>query len=110
MATWFRPCATLRLFLPNLVPPEVDTLLFVDTDFIFLDNPVKLIESIEYDADVNFKSGKLAAMAPCLFHYGSKANLVSGDAFIFIRLTKMDAVDFYRRFRTLAKADLTQVY
>lgn len=74
MASWFRPCATLRLFLPQLLPPSVTSVLYVDTDFIFLDNPMKLMTWVRGQGQ-GF-SNKLAAMAPCLFHYGSKANKI----------------------------------
>uniref|UniRef100_A0A8C5PN08 Glucoside xylosyltransferase 1 n=1 Tax=Leptobrachium leishanense TaxID=445787 RepID=A0A8C5PN08_9ANUR len=54
----FKPCASQRLFLP-LILREVDSLLYVDTDILFL-RPVDDIWSF-LDA---FNSTQIAAMAP----------------------------------------------
>ncbi|XP_063730186.1 glucoside xylosyltransferase 1-like isoform X2 [Eleginops maclovinus] len=54
----FKPCASQRLFLP-LILKEVDSLLYVDTDIIFL-QPVEDI----WDLLSKFDSSHLAAMAP----------------------------------------------
>lgn len=73
MKRLFRPCATLRLFIPDLIV-GVDKLVYVDTDVIFLNRPQELM-----NIDLGGKGGggeKLAALAPCLFHYGSTANQV----------------------------------
>ncbi|XP_072242298.1 glucoside xylosyltransferase 1-like isoform X2 [Leuresthes tenuis] len=54
----FKPCASQRLFLP-LILKEVDSLLYVDTDIIFL-QPVEDIWALLSQ----FNSTQLAAMAP----------------------------------------------
>ncbi|KAM8891215.1 glucoside xylosyltransferase 1 isoform 2-T2 [Spinachia spinachia] len=54
----FKPCASQRLFLP-LILKEVDSLLYVDTDIIFL-QPVEEIWALLS----RFNSSHLAAMAP----------------------------------------------
>ncbi|KAG7521522.1 glucoside xylosyltransferase 1-like isoform X1 [Solea senegalensis] len=54
----FKPCASQRLFLP-LILKEVDSLLYVDTDILFL-NPVEDIWALLSQ----FNSSQLAAMAP----------------------------------------------
>ncbi|XP_075998669.1 glucoside xylosyltransferase 1-like isoform X2 [Genypterus blacodes] len=54
----FKPCASQRLFLP-LILKEVDSLLYVDTDIIFL-QPVEDIWALLS----NFNTSQLAAMAP----------------------------------------------
>ncbi|KAG9280627.1 glucoside xylosyltransferase 1-like [Astyanax mexicanus] len=54
----FKPCASQRLFLPMILK-EVDSLLYVDTDVLFL-RPVELL----WDLFMQFNSSQLAAMAP----------------------------------------------
>ncbi|XP_040834825.1 glucoside xylosyltransferase 1 isoform X1 [Ochotona curzoniae] len=54
----FKPCASQRLFLP-LILKEVDSLLYVDTDILFL-RPVDDIWSLLKE----FNSTQIAAMAP----------------------------------------------
>ncbi|XP_026222190.1 glucoside xylosyltransferase 1 isoform X1 [Anabas testudineus] len=54
----FKPCASQRLFLP-LILKEVDSLLYVDTDIIFLQS----VEDI-WALLSQFNSSHLAAMAP----------------------------------------------
>uniref|UniRef100_A0A3Q3EQS1 Glucoside xylosyltransferase 1 n=1 Tax=Labrus bergylta TaxID=56723 RepID=A0A3Q3EQS1_9LABR len=54
----FKPCASQRLFLP-LILTEVDSLIYVDTDILFL-QPVEDIWSLLS----KFNSSHLAAMAP----------------------------------------------
>lgn len=54
----FKPCASQRLFLP-LILKEVDSLLYVDTDILFL-QPVEDIWALLSQ----FNSSQLAAMAP----------------------------------------------
>ncbi|CAI5665287.1 glucoside xylosyltransferase 1 isoform X1 [Oreochromis niloticus] len=54
----FKPCASQRLFLP-LILKEVDSLLYVDTDIIFL-QPVEDMWALLS----HFNSSQLAAMAP----------------------------------------------
>ncbi|KAM5173446.1 glucoside xylosyltransferase 1 isoform 2-T2 [Callospermophilus lateralis] len=54
----FKPCASQRLFLP-LILKEVDSLLYVDTDILFL-RPVDDIWSLLK----KFNSTQIAAMAP----------------------------------------------
>uniref|UniRef100_A0A8B9KF63 Glucoside xylosyltransferase 1 n=1 Tax=Astyanax mexicanus TaxID=7994 RepID=A0A8B9KF63_ASTMX len=54
----FKPCASQRLFLP-LILSEVDSLLYVDTDILFL-QPVEEI----WNFLSQFNSSHMAAMAP----------------------------------------------
>ncbi|KAF4114712.1 glucoside xylosyltransferase 1 [Onychostoma macrolepis] len=54
----FKPCASQRLFIPMILK-EVDSLLYVDTDVLFL-QPVELI----WDMLTHFNSTQLVAMAP----------------------------------------------
>uniref|UniRef100_A0A3Q0QUS2 Glucoside xylosyltransferase 1 n=1 Tax=Amphilophus citrinellus TaxID=61819 RepID=A0A3Q0QUS2_AMPCI len=54
----FKPCASQRLFLP-LILKQVDSLLYVDTDILFL-QPVEDIWALLS----RFSSSQLAAMAP----------------------------------------------
>ncbi|KAL6473587.1 hypothetical protein MHYP_G00171480 [Metynnis hypsauchen] len=54
----FKPCASQRLFLPMILK-EVDSLLYVDTDVLFL-RPVELL----WELFMQFNSSQLAAMAP----------------------------------------------
>ncbi|XP_029104271.1 glucoside xylosyltransferase 1 isoform X2 [Scleropages formosus] len=54
----FKPCASQRLFLP-LILTEVDSLLYVDTDILFLRPPEDLWSFLG-----QFNSTQLAAMAP----------------------------------------------
>ncbi|XP_054632895.1 glucoside xylosyltransferase 1-like isoform X1 [Dunckerocampus dactyliophorus] len=54
----FKPCASQRLFLP-LILKEVDSLLYVDTDVLFL-QPVEDIWALL----AQFNASQLAAMAP----------------------------------------------
>ncbi|KAM4678086.1 glucoside xylosyltransferase 1 isoform 2-T2 [Discoglossus pictus] len=54
----FKPCASQRLFLP-LILKEVDSLLYVDTDILFL-RPVDDLWSFLYA----FNATQIAAMAP----------------------------------------------
>ncbi|XP_048825838.1 glucoside xylosyltransferase 1-like isoform X2 [Brienomyrus brachyistius] len=54
----FKPCASQRLFLP-IILKDVDSLLYVDTDILFL-RPVEDLWSLL----ARFNSSQLAAMAP----------------------------------------------
>nr|XP_061825561.1 glucoside xylosyltransferase 1-like isoform X2 [Nerophis lumbriciformis] len=54
----FKPCASQRLFLP-LILKEVDSLLYVDTDILFL-QPVEYIWALFTE----FNASQLAAVAP----------------------------------------------
>ncbi|CAL8102912.1 unnamed protein product [Orchesella dallaii] len=87
MRKLFRPCATLRLFLSELLPDH-DSVIYLDTDVIFFQSVQALWaqfsrfdgshnnnNNIQDDKDKS-TSRKIAAMAPCLFHYGSSANSV----------------------------------
>ncbi|ODN03601.1 Glucoside xylosyltransferase 1 [Orchesella cincta] len=83
MRKLFRPCATLRLFLAELLPDH-DSAIYVDTDVIFFQSVQALWAQFgrfnnSHDHDntaFENKTKKIAAMAPCLFHYGSSANSV----------------------------------
>ncbi|XP_064109880.1 glucoside xylosyltransferase 2-like isoform X1 [Macrobrachium nipponense] len=70
MRNMFRVCATERLFLPEMFP-ELDAAIYIDTDLIFMRPPDDLWN--EFD---RFNDRQVAAMAPCLYHYGSKRNKV----------------------------------
>uniref|UniRef100_A0A6A7G324 UDP-D-xylose:beta-D-glucoside alpha-1,3-D-xylosyltransferase n=1 Tax=Hirondellea gigas TaxID=1518452 RepID=A0A6A7G324_9CRUS len=65
MRNMFRECATERLFLPQMLPTE-DALIYLDTDLIFMRPPEELWHHF-----YNFNEKQVAAMAPCLFHYGT---------------------------------------
>ncbi|XP_030371335.1 glucoside xylosyltransferase 1 isoform X2 [Scaptodrosophila lebanonensis] len=54
----FKPCASQRLFLPSLLP-EVDSLLYVDTDVLFL-SPISDVWEYFY----KFNDSQLAALTP----------------------------------------------
>ena len=56
--TLFKPCAAQRLFLPSLLP-KVDSLLYVDTDVLFL-TPLESIWSFFH----SMNSSQMAALAP----------------------------------------------
>ncbi|XP_063873182.1 glucoside xylosyltransferase 1-like isoform X1 [Scylla paramamosain] len=70
MRSMFRTCATERLFLPDMFP-SVDAAIYVDTDLIFLSPPEDLWAEFQ-----KFDEVQVAAMAPCLYHYGSFRNKV----------------------------------
>ena len=44
--TRFAPCATLRLFFPDLLPDH-DRVLYVDTDVVFLESPEVVWSGLE---------------------------------------------------------------
>ena len=71
MKTMFRPCATLRLFLPDILPRSYKALIYLDTDIIFLRDIRELWKEFE-----EFTDETIAAMSPCLFHYGTRANKI----------------------------------
>lgn len=71
MKTMFRPCATLRLFLPNILI-KYKRLIYLDTDIIFLRN----IKDLWTEFDKFRVNETIASMSACLFHYGTKANKV----------------------------------
>jgi len=54
----FKPCASQRLFLPSLLL-DVDSLLYVDTDTLFLTTPLKVWEHFDLMDD-----SQMAAVAP----------------------------------------------
>ncbi|KAK6171590.1 hypothetical protein SNE40_019745 [Patella caerulea] len=56
--TLFKPCASQRMFIPDLLT-EVDSLLYVDTDVLFL-SPIEEI----YSFFSKFNATQLAALAP----------------------------------------------
>ncbi|XP_045625061.1 glucoside xylosyltransferase 1 [Procambarus clarkii] len=70
MRFMFRVCATERLFLPDMFP-SLDAAIYIDTDLVFLRPPEQLWQEFHKFNDV-----QLAAMAPCLYHYGSRKNKV----------------------------------
>ena len=51
--TAFAPCATQRLFFP-LILPEYQHILYVDTDIIFLQDPVHVWSSLGNMASKSF--------------------------------------------------------
>ena len=70
MRTMFRTCATERLFLPEMFP-TLDAAIYIDTDLIFLRPPEELWAEFH-----KFDAVQVAAMAPCLYHYGTSKNNV----------------------------------
>ncbi len=101
MRKLFRPCATLRLFLAELLPELRDSIIYVDTDVIFFQSVQALWTQFE-----RFEEKKLAAMAPCLFHYGSSANEVpyfgtSGlnAGIMLMNLTRMRGLQWTNKIR-----------
>jgi hypothetical protein len=77
MKKMFRPCATLRLFIPELLTNNTsDSIIYVDTDFIFLRSLQSLMLKYFNPEKVDTKGKVLAGMAPCLFHYGTTVNKI----------------------------------
>lgn len=70
MRNMFRVCATERLFLPDMFP-DLDAAIYIDTDLVFLRPPEDLWAEFR-----EFNDRQVAAMAPCLYHYGSNRNKV----------------------------------
>jgi len=70
MRTMFRVCATERLFIPDMFP-HMDRAIYIDTDLIFMRPPEDL-----WDFFDDFSSSQIAAMAPCMYHYGTDRNKV----------------------------------
>ena len=68
MRHMFRECATERLFIPEMFTNE-DALIYIDTDFIFMRPPEDLWAKF-----YEFNEHQVAAMAPCLYHYGTNEN------------------------------------
>ena len=62
----FKPCSTLRFFLPEILEKE-EAVIYLDTDLIFLDSPEKLWREFQ-----NFNSSQIIGMAPNLAHYNDK--------------------------------------
>lgn len=54
----WKPCAAQRLFFPELLP-EIDALIYVDSDTLFLTSPRTLFEKFQ-----NFNESQIAALAP----------------------------------------------
>lgn len=70
MRNMFRVCATERLFLPDMFP-DLDAAIYIDTDLVFLRPPEDLWAEFR-----EFNDRQVAAMAPCLYHYGSNRNKI----------------------------------
>jgi len=70
MKSMFRVCATERLFVPDMFP-SLEKAIYIDTDLIFMRPPEDLWSFFD-----DFSSSHIAAMAPCMYHYGSKRNKV----------------------------------
>jgi len=70
MRTMFRVCATERLFVPDIFP-DMDRAIYIDTDLIFMRPPEDLWSFFD-----SFSASQVAAMAPCMYHYGSPRNKV----------------------------------
>ncbi|XP_037783291.1 glucoside xylosyltransferase 2-like [Penaeus monodon] len=70
MRNMFRVCATERLFLPDMFP-DLDAAIYIDTDLVFLRPPEDLWAEFR-----KFNDKQVAAMAPCLYHYGSTRNKI----------------------------------
>lgn len=63
MRNFFRPCATERLFLAQAYEDK-DSLVFLDTDTLFLRPPEDLSCQVE-----NFAREEIMGIAPCLYYY-----------------------------------------
>jgi len=70
MRSMFRVCATERLFVPDMFP-NMDKAIYIDTDLIFMRPPEDLWSFFD-----DFSSTHIAAMAPCMYHYGSERNKI----------------------------------
>lgn len=70
MRTMFRVCATERLFVPDMFP-EMDRAIYIDTDLVFMRPPEDLWAFFD-----SFSPSHIAAMAPCMYHYGTVRNKV----------------------------------
>ncbi|XP_045624744.1 glucoside xylosyltransferase 1 isoform X1 [Procambarus clarkii] len=64
MRDMFRPCATERLFLPQIFPQK-DALIFLDTDLLFMQPPEDLWKEFQ-----NFEERHSVGISPCLYMYG----------------------------------------
>lgn len=76
MRSMFRVCATERLFLPEMFP-SLDAAIYIDTDLIFMRPPEDLWMEFQ-----KFDEVQVAAMAPCLYHYGMPKNRVMVEVFV----------------------------
>ncbi|XP_064119245.1 glucoside xylosyltransferase 2-like isoform X2 [Macrobrachium nipponense] len=56
-------CCTERLFLPDVLP-DVDSVIFVDTDTIFMQPPEDLFQNFGF-----FDDRQVAGVTPCLYMY-----------------------------------------
>jgi len=92
MRTMFRVCATERLFVPEIFP-KLDKAIYIDTDLIFL-RPVEDLWNM-FD---KFNNKQIAAMSPCLYHYGTPRNKIPfyGDSGLNAGIMHMD-LDRMRR-------------
>ena len=72
MRSMFRVCATERLFVPDMFP-SLDAAVYIDTDLLFLRPPEDL-----WNEFLRFDRRQVAAMAPCLYHYGTKSKVRRG--------------------------------
>lgn len=88
MRTMFRTCATERLFLPEMFP-TLDAAIYIDTDLLFLRPPEELWAEFQ-----KFDSKQVAAMAPCLYHYGTTRNKVRMSLVINILSTDTIATGY----------------
>jgi len=70
MKSMFRVCATERLFVPDMFP-KIKKAIYIDTDLIFL-RPVEDLWRFFDD----FDDDDIAAMAPCMYHYGTPRNKI----------------------------------
>lgn len=55
---WWTPCASFRLFLPELLP-DVDKIIYLDSDILFLSDPIDLWNNFD-----NFAPNQVAGLAP----------------------------------------------
>ncbi|XP_066972456.1 glucoside xylosyltransferase 2-like [Macrobrachium rosenbergii] len=63
MQNMFCTCCTERLFLPDILA-DVDSVIFVDTDTIFMQPPEDLFENFGF-----FDERQVAGVTPCLYMY-----------------------------------------
>lgn len=85
MRSMFRVCATERLFLPEMFP-SLDAAIYIDTDLIFMRPPEDLWMEFK-----KFDETQVAAMAPCLYHYGMRKNKVKVS--MVVRVVSLSSFD-----------------
>lgn len=67
----YESCATLVLFVPELLP-EYDTVLYLDTDVIFMESPEDIWRKF-----YNFGSEQMISLATARLQYSNRSDMVS---------------------------------